>query len=57
MYEGGRRGHYHSSIKRMKIFPFIATQIGLEGIVINEIRERHCYDSIYMWNLKNTANY
>ena len=42
---------YYSAIKRNENFPFVATWMDLEGIMLSEIRERQIlYDVTYMWN-------
>ena len=42
----------YSAIKKNKIMPFAATQMDLEIIILNEIRERQTsFDITYIWNL------
>ena len=37
--------------------PFAATWMGLEIIILSEVRERQIsYDIAYIWNLKNVTN-
>ena len=44
---------YYSTIKRNEIMPFVATWMGLEIIILSEVRERQIlYDITYKWNLK-----
>ena len=52
---------YYSAIKKKnEIMPFAATWMGLEIIILSEVksdRERQIpYDIIYMWNLKYGTN-
>ena len=43
---------YYIAIKKNKIMPFAATQMDLEIIILNEIRERQTsFDITYIWNL------
>ena len=45
---------YYSAIKKNEVMPFVATQMDLEIIILNEAgqRERNIScDSAYMWNL------
>ena len=44
---------YYSVVKKNKIMPFAATQMDLESLMLNAVRERQIsYDITYMWNLK-----
>ena len=49
------------SHKREGILPFLTTQINLDGIKLNEIRQPQkkqiLYDLINMWNLKMSKSY
>ena len=47
---------YYSDIKKNEIFPFSATWMALEIIILSEVRERQIYDITYRWNLKNNTN-
>ena len=48
---------YYSVIKKNKTMPFAATWMGLEIIILREVRQRQIpYDITYMWNLKNDTN-
>ena len=48
---------YYSAITKNEILPFITTWIDLEGIKLNEIRERQiAYNFTYMWNQNKQAN-
>ena len=52
--------HTHNGIlviKKNEIFPFAATWMDLENIILSEVRERQkLFDITYMWNLKNNTN-
>ena len=42
---------YYSAIEKNEILPFATTWMELEGITLNEIRERQIsYDLTHMWN-------
>ena len=43
---------YNSAIKKNEMMPFSATWMGLEIMILSEVRERQIYDPIYTWNLK-----
>lgn len=48
---------YYSALKYEEILPFETTWLDLEGIMLNELRERQIlYDLVYMWNLKKVPN-
>ena len=48
---------YYSAIKKNEILPFATTWMGLEIIILSEVRERQIsYDIAYIWNLKNVTN-
>ena len=43
--------------KKIEIMPFIAIWMGLEMIILNEVRQRQIsYDITYMGNLKDDSN-
>ena len=42
---------YYSAIKKSEMMPFAAAWMGLEIILLNEVRQIP-YDVTYMWNLK-----
>ena len=50
---------HYLAIKKIKILPFVATWIYLEGIMLSEVsqteKEKILYIT-YMWNLKNMTN-
>ena len=49
---------YYSAIKKNEIMPCAATWMGLEIIILSEVksdRERQIYDITYMWNLKKSV--
>ena len=50
----------YSAIKKKENWPFAATWVDLEGIVLNEISQTEqrqiLYGITYVWNLKNTTN-
>ena len=44
---------YYLAIKKNEILPFATMWVGLEGIMLSEIRERQVsYDLTHMWNLR-----
>ena len=44
---------YYSAIKKSEIMLFVATQMDLEIIILNEVCQKRIWcDIIYMWNLK-----
>lgn len=46
---------YYSALKYEEILPFATTWLDLEGIMLNELRERQrLYDLVYKWNLKKS---
>ena len=49
---------YYSAIKKNEIMPFAATWMGLEIIILSEVRqaEKDIYNIVYMWNLKKNKN-
>ena len=51
---------YYSAIKKNEIMPCAATWMGLEIIILSEVksdREKQIsYDMSYIWNLKNDTN-
>ena len=50
---------YYSAIKKNEIMPFAATWMGLEIIILSEVRQRERqipYDITYMWTLKYDTN-
>ena len=53
-------GKYYSAIKKNETMPFAVTWMGLEIVILSEVksdRERQIsYDIAYMWNLKNGTN-
>ena len=43
---------YHSAMKKNEIMPLAVTWMDLEIIILSKpFRERHIYDTAYMWNL------
>ena len=49
---------YYSAIKKNEIVSLVATWVGLEIIILQELsqKERQIYDIIYRWNLKYDTN-
>ena len=44
-------------MKKNEILPFVTTWIGLEGIMLSEIRQRQIlYEITYIWNIENKMN-
>ena len=44
-------------MKKNEILPFVTTWMGLEGIMLSEIRQRQIlYEITYIWNIENRMN-
>ena len=41
---------YYAATEKNEIMPFAATWMGLEIIILSEVKDKH--DIIHMWNLK-----
>ena len=46
---------YYSAIKKNEVMPFAGTQMGLEIVILTEVREI-AYDITYMWSLEYDTN-
>ena len=54
VYAGKENEQYCSAIKRNEIMPFVVTYMGLEIVILSEVKSEKeiSHDISYVWNLK-----